>query len=68
MEPDKAQNVEDYCLQALVELRHLKPISTGKPSQKQVPLIQWMKDIQAYLVTNRMDRLFYAVDTKTMSY
>jgi len=59
MEPDKAQKVEDKCLQPLVESRCLKPISAGKLSQKQVPLIQWMKDIQAHLVTNGMDRVFY---------
>jgi len=64
MEPDKAWQVEDKCLQPLVETRQLKPISTGKPSQKQVLLIQWMKDIQAHLVTNGMDGVFYGVDTK----
>jgi len=64
MEPDKAEKVEGKYLQSLVESRCLKPISTDKPSQKQVPLIQWMKDIQAHLVTNGMDGVFYGVDTK----
>jgi len=64
MEPDKAEKVEGKYLQPLVESRCLKPISTDKPSQKQVPLIWWMKDIQAHLVTNGMDRVFYSVDTK----
>jgi len=64
MELYKAQNVEDKCLQPLVESRWLKPISTGKLGQKQMPLIQWMKDVQAHLVTNGMDGVFNAMDTK----
>jgi len=40
IEPDKAQKIEDKCLQPLVESRHFKPISMGKTGQKQVPLIQ----------------------------
>jgi len=63
MEPDKARKVEDKCLQPLPESRRLKPIST-KTGQKQVPLMQWMKDVQAHLITNGMDGVFYAVDTK----
>ena len=39
------------------------PIST-KTGQKQVPLMQWMKDVQAHLITNGMDGIFYAVETK----
>jgi len=63
MEPDKAHKVEDKCLQPLPEARRLKPIST-KTGQKQVPLTQWMKDVQAHLMTNRLDGVFYAVDAK----
>ena len=64
MEPDKARKVEDKCLQPLPETRRLAPIST-KTGQKQVPLIQWMKDVQAHLITNGMDGVFYAVNAKT---
>jgi len=63
MEPDKACKVEDKCLQPLPEARRLKPIST-KTRQKQVPLMQWMKDVQAHLMTNGLDGVFFAVDQK----
>jgi len=67
MEPDKAWKVEDKCLQPLPEARMLNPINT-KTGHKQVPLMQWMKDIQAHhLMTNGLDGVFYAIDAKTNS-
>jgi len=63
MELDKACKVEDKCLQPLPEARRLKLIST-KTGQKQVPLTQWMKDVQAHLMTNGLDGVFYAIDAK----
>jgi len=64
MELDKAHKIEDKCLLPLPETRQLAPIS-AKTGQKQVPLIQWMKDVQAHLITNGMDGVFYAVNAKT---
>jgi len=65
MEPDKACKVEDKCLQPLPEARRLKPSISTKTRQKQVPLMQWMKDVQAHdLMTNGLDIVFYAINAK----
>ncbi len=56
MELDKAQKVEDKCLQL-----------NTKTGQKQVPLMQWMKDVQAHLMTNGLDGVPYIIDAKTNS-
>jgi len=61
MEPDKARKVEEKCVQALPESRRLQVISSTV-TQKQVPLIQWMKDITAHLQTNGMDDVFHATN------
>ncbi len=61
MEPDKARKVEEKCVQALPESRRLQVISSTV-TQKQVPLIQWMKDITAHLQANGMDGVFHATN------
>ena len=65
IELDKARTVEDKCVQPLPEARRLKPL-TAKARQKQVPLIQWMVDVEMHLVMNGMDGVFYHLRNGTV--
>jgi len=64
IEPDKIRKAEHKCVQPLAKARRLKML-TAKVRQKYVPLTQWMVDVEAHLMTNGMDRVFYYLDSKT---
>jgi len=64
IEPDKARKVEDKCIQPLAGTRRLKTL-TAKVGQKNIPLTYWMVNVEAHLMTNSMDRVFYYPDPKT---
>jgi hypothetical protein len=61
MEPDKARKTIQECVQPLTVERRLQVLSPTV-TQKQVPLIQWMKDVAAHVRSNGMDGVFYAIN------